>query len=111
MVVLDPFVKFHEPGADRIAKVRHAIGLDRGRGDDGQKRLAGAVQEGRVRLPEMDLGGQLVDDLGAIVWSEEARGEPDLLSGSTMWSKVNFTASALNGVPSWKLTPSRRANV
>src|SRR5690606_37630546 len=30
---------------------------------------------------------------------------------SSMRSKLNFTASALNGVPSWKVTPSRRLNV
>src|SRR6056297_1466698 len=29
------------------------------------------------------------------------------MSGSTMRSNVNLTASALNGVPSWKVTPSR----
>ena len=32
----------------------------------------------------------------------------DFSSGSTMRSKVNLTASAVNGVPSWNLTSLRR---
>ena len=35
----------------------------------------------------------------------EARAEPK--SGSWISSKVYLTASELNGVPSWKVTPSR----
>ena len=36
---------------------------------------------------------------------------PPLVAGSTMRSKLNFTASALNGVPSWNVTSSRRWKV
>src|SRR4029453_10467527 len=35
----------------------------------------------------------------------------DFSSGSTMRSKVNLTASAVNGVPSWNLTSLRRWKV
>src|SRR5260221_7432928 len=35
----------------------------------------------------------------------------DLVSGFTIRSKVNLTAAALNGVPSWNLTPCRSLNV
>ncbi len=34
-----------------------------------------------------------------------------VLSGALARSKLNFTASALNGVPSWKLTPLRSLKV
>src|SRR5215510_2886834 len=40
-----------------------------------------------------------------------ARAPPALNFGSTMRSKLNFTASALNGVPSWNLTSLRSLNV
>ena len=36
---------------------------------------------------------------------------PALNLGSTMRSKLNFTASALNGVPSWNFTSRRSLNV
>src|SRR5207244_4189412 len=35
----------------------------------------------------------------------------DLVSGSTILSKVTFTASAVSGVPSWNLTSLRSLNV
>jgi hypothetical protein len=35
----------------------------------------------------------------------------DLVSGLTMRSRLNTTASALNGVPSWNVTSSRSARV
>src|SRR3954452_13522640 len=37
--------------------------------------------------------------------------DSEWVAGSTTWSKVAFTASALNGVPSWKVTSSRRVKV
>src|SRR6266851_1094499 len=40
-----------------------------------------------------------------------ARAPPALNFGSTMRSKLNFTASALNGVPSWNFTSRRSLNV
>ena len=35
----------------------------------------------------------------------------EAVAGSTSRSKVNFTSLALSGVPSWKVTPSRRTNM
>ena len=35
----------------------------------------------------------------------------DLVFGSTMWSNEALTAAALNGVPSWNLTPLRSLKV
>ena len=35
----------------------------------------------------------------------------DFVAGSTMRSKVNFTACALNGVPSWNFTSLRSLKV
>jgi hypothetical protein len=35
----------------------------------------------------------------------------EAVSGATSRSKVNFTSLALSGVPSWKVTPSRRTNM
>jgi hypothetical protein len=40
-----------------------------------------------------------------------AAAKPDFVSGSAIRSNANFTAVALNGVPSWNLTPRRSLNV
>jgi hypothetical protein len=39
------------------------------------------------------------------------RAVPARVAGSTMRSKLNFTAAALKGVPSWNFTPWWRRNV
>ncbi len=82
----------------------------RGRTDPRQRRDGHRVGPPPVGLVEGDGEGVVIDDLdgGEGLATGAARAS---LAGSAIRSQLNLTASASNGVPSVKVTPSRRWTV
>src|SRR6185295_10662833 len=82
VIVLDPLDKLERPGSDGLAPEVWPELLDRVRRDDHASTVGQGRQKGGVRTLEVQLDGELVDDLGVLDVGDLAG--PDRLGGRVL---------------------------